>query len=153
MRTAVLFSAITITLMVAAGYAPAQPISVLGGNPLIQVTAGAAPADPMTAINTSSSLQWRRQNKNAKITVATSCPGQRFTLRVYAVTPSEGVAAPEVTLTNGMPAVNFIINCPAGGPRLNTAILRYTASATFSQGNSTEIGNDVHLVTYTILAQ
>ncbi len=153
MRTIILLAVITVALLVATSNSSAQAISVLGGNPLIQVTAGAAPPDPMSVVNTSSSLQWRRRNRTAKITVATSCPGQKFTLRVYALTPSEGVAAPEVTLTNGMAAVDLITNCPAGGPTWNTATLRYTASASFSQGNSTELGNDVHLITYTILAQ
>jgi hypothetical protein len=128
-------------------------ITVLGGNLLLQVTSGAAPQDPMSVVNSATSLSWNRKNRIQKITVSTSCPGQKFTLKVFAVNSSEGIAAPEVTLTNGMPAADFITNCPPGGPRLNTATLRYTASATFSQGNSTEVGNDVHVVTYTILAQ
>lgn len=128
-------------------------ITVLGGNLLLQVTSGAAPQDPMSVVNSATSLSWNRRNVTQKITVSTSCPGQKFTLKVYAVNTSEGVAAPEVTLTNGMPETNFITDCPRGGPKLNTATLRYTASATFSQGNSTELGNDVHVVTYTILAQ
>jgi hypothetical protein len=128
-------------------------ITVLGGNLLLQVTSAAAPQDPMSVVNSATSLSWNRKNVIQKITVSTSCPGQKFTLKVYALNTSEGIAAPEVTLTNGMPAADFIIDCPRGGPRLNTATLRYTASATFSQGNSSEIGNDVHVVTYTILAQ
>jgi hypothetical protein len=128
-------------------------ITVLGGNLLLQVTSAAAPQDPMSVVNSATSLSWNRKNVIQKITVSTSCPGQKFTLKVYALNTSEGIAAPEVTLTNGMPAADFITDCPRGGPRLNTATLRYTASATFSQGNSSEIGNDVHVVTYTILAQ
>jgi hypothetical protein len=31
--------------------------------------------------------------------------------------------------------------------------LQYTASATFAQGNSTELNNDVHIVTFTIQSQ
>ncbi len=128
-------------------------VIVLGGDLLLQVAAPALPQDPLSVISTAASLQWNRQNVVQKITVSTSCPGQRFSLKVFALNASEGVAAPEVTLTNGMPDVDFITNCPRMGAKVNTAILRYTASATFSQGNSTEVGNDTHIVTYTILEQ
>jgi hypothetical protein len=119
----------------------------------MSITDGVADGDLLPIVNTSASLRWRRLSVLAKITVSTTCPGQRFTLKVFAVNPSEGVAAPEVTLTTGAPAVDLVTNMPGGGPRNNDCILRYTASATFSQGNSAELGNDVHTVRYTIVAQ
>jgi hypothetical protein len=128
-------------------------ITVLGGDLLLQVGAPALPQDPLSVVNTATSLQWNRQTVVQKITVSTSCPGQKFSLKVYALNSSEGIAAPEVTLTNGMPDIDFITNCPRMGAKINTAILQYTASATFSQGNSVEVGNDNHIVTYTILEQ
>lgn len=104
--------------------------------------------------NSARTLTYRRQVAISKITVSTSCPGQSFTLKVIAIGVPDGNAAPEVDLLNGMPATDFIVNIPARPPTTaRTCNLRYTASATFAQGNSTEDGNDVHTVTYTILAQ
>ena len=131
----------------------AQQITVLGGNPLLNVATGTAGAQPVPVTNTASSLRWRRQNVISKITVSTSCPGQRFSLAVLATNLSYGVAAPQVTLFNGMLATDFILSIPTGNPLNKTCTLRYTASSTFAQGNSTELGNDVHTVTYTLVAQ
>jgi hypothetical protein len=66
------------------------------------------------------------------------------------------VAAPEVDLVDGMLAVDFITNIRNQRPpnwTSDTITLRYTASATFAQGNSAEMGNDVHTVTYTLQVQ
>jgi len=129
------------------------PLRVQGGNLVMSITDGVVDGDLIPIINTAANLRWRRLPELTKITVSTTCPGQRFTLQVFAVNPSEGVAAPEVTLTTGAPAVDLVTNMPAGGPKNNDCVLRYTASATFSQGNSAELGNDVHTVRYTIVAQ
>jgi hypothetical protein len=128
-------------------------ISVQGGNPLMSVTTGTAGAQPVSVTNAATSLRWRKQNVITKITVSTSCPGQRFTLTVLATNLTYGVAAPQVTLFNGMPATNFVLNIPTGNPVHKTCTLQYTASATFAQGNSAELGNDVHAITYTLVAQ
>jgi hypothetical protein len=124
-----------------------------GGSPLLTVASGPAGGEPVPVTNTSASLFWLRQIVVSKITVSTSCPGQHFTLRVAATNVSAGVASPEVTLNDGMLATNLITNIPAGGAFFNTCTLRYTAASTFSQGNSSELGNDVHSVSYTLLAQ
>jgi hypothetical protein len=128
-------------------------VRLTGGNVLLQVSATVPVPDPVTAVNTSTRLRWRRETVVTKITVSTVCPGQRFGLRVLATALSEGVVAPEVTLVNGMPAVDFIVNIPAGGANNKDCTLRYTAFATYAQGNSTEVGDDVHTVTYTHVAQ
>lgn len=128
-------------------------ISVRGGNPLLSITTGTAGGQPVSMTNTTSSLSWKRENVITKITVSTSCPGQRFMLAVLATNLTYGVAAPQVTLTNGMLASDFVLNIPTGNPVNKTCTLQYTASATFAQGNSTELGNDVHMVTYTLVAQ
>ena len=86
------------------------------------------------------------------MTVAATCPGQRFGLKVLAVGPTVGVAAPEVTLVDGMPATDFITNIPIGGNPVSTCTIRYTASATFDQGNSTDLGTDAYSVTFTLVA-
>lgn len=131
----------------------AQEIAVNGGNQTMTITTGSPGAEPLPVVNTSTTLSYKRQSVVAKITVGTNCPGQSFTLKVVAVSPTKGVAAPGVTLTNGMPAADFITDIPRTGVLNATCTLQYTASALFSQGNSLEEGNDVHTVTYTILAQ
>ena len=42
---------------------------------------------------------------------------------------------------------------PPGLPFLGVTTLQYTASATFEQGNSLDLGDDIHTVTYTITDQ
>ena len=143
-----------LALALAAGPAGrAQQISVVGGNLLLSVTTGTAGAQPVAVTNTTSSLRWRKQNVICKITVAASCPAQRFSLAVLATNLTYGVAAPQVSLFNGMLATNFVLSIPTGNPINKTCTLRYTASATFAQGNSTELGNDVYSITYTLVAQ
>jgi len=128
-------------------------ISVQGGNLLMSVTTGTAGAQPVAVTSTATTLRIRRETVVTKVTVSTSCPGQRFSLAVLATNLTSGVAAPQVNLVNGMPAADFILNLPTNGTLNKTCTLRYTASATFAQGNSTELGNDVHSITYTLVAQ
>lgn len=131
----------------------AQPITV-GANVTITLTTGVPGGTMTSVVNAARTLTYRRQVAISKITVSTSCPGQSFTLKVLATGVPDGIAAPEVDLVNGMPATDFIVSIPARPPNTaRTCNLRYTALATFAQGNSTEDGNDVHTVTYTILAQ
>ena len=142
-------------LLCAGGIVPRalSQISVQGGNPLMSITTGTAGAQPVAVTNVATSLRWRRQNVITKITVSTSCPGQRFSLAVVATNLTYGVAAPQVTLFNGMLAADLVNSIPTGNPLNKSCTLLYTASSTFAQGNSTELGNDVHTITYTLVAQ
>ena len=140
-------------LLIVTAHSAMGQITINGGNPLLTVTTGIPGQEPAAVTNTTCSLRWRRENVITKITVSTVCPNQRFSLSVLATNVSHGIAAPEVPLTNGMPAANFITSIPTGNPRNKTCTLRYTASATFSQGNSVELGNDSYTVTYTIVQQ
>lgn len=153
----VLFSIVLPTLMVLASEAAAQTNIILvgGGNQTLNITTGAPGSQPVSVVNTSSTLQYWRQNKISKITVRTSCPGQSFDLAVVATGVTRGVAAPQVTLTDGMLAVDFITDIPKSPATWTSATisLQYTASATFAQGNSAEEGDDVHNVTYTLQVQ
>ena len=153
----VLFSFVLLILIVLGSKATAQTNIILvgGGNQTLGITTGAPGSQPVSVVNTTSTLQYWRQGAKAKITVSTSCPGQSFTLAVMATGVTYGVAAPQVTLTDGMLAVDFITNIPkVPATWTSTTIsLRYTASATFAQGNSAEEGNDVHSVTYTLQVQ
>lgn len=132
----------------------AQPpaVNVQGGNVTLSITTGLAGAEPLAVVNSATSLRYRRLGYVQKVTVQTSCPGQNFNLTVIATSVTDGTPGPEIVLVQGMPAMNFITNIPTGGG-FATATLNYTASATFAQGNSAELGNDTHTVTYTISAQ
>jgi len=135
--------------------AGAQELRVQGGNQLLQITTAPPGQEPTVVVNTATSLRYRRQPETSKITISTNCPGQNFTLRVRAVSVQDGTPAPAITLTNGMPAVDLIRDIPgqAVNPPIRRATLEYTASATFEQGNSTELGVDAHVVTFTHVAQ
>jgi len=119
------------------------------------ITTGIAGGQLQDVINTDCSLRYttpRNPPRTWKITVRTLCPNQSFNLRVIATSVTRGTAAPEVTLSTGSPAIDFIT-----GIRRNTrnakATLQYTASAIFAQGHSGDVGNDVHTVTYTLQIQ
>jgi hypothetical protein len=143
-----------LLLIVLVQFSQAQPIiQVRGGNPLMSITTGIPGGQPIPVTNTTTRLDYRRSRITTKITVTSNCPGQKFTLKVLATGVTVGIPAPEVTLSDGMPSTNFITNIPPGSSGILRCTLRYTASATFDQGNSLELGNDVHLVTYTIVAQ
>ncbi|HEY6951755.1 MAG TPA: hypothetical protein VI758_05075 [Bacteroidota bacterium] len=130
-----------------------QQISLTGGNVTLSIATGTAGGQLINVVNTSVSLQYQKQGVLSKITVSTSCPGQRYNLSVLATSVTKGVAAPQVSLIDGSPAIDFITSIPKTGAPNGNATLQYTASATFSQGNSSELGDDVHTITYTILAQ
>lgn len=151
--TALLTSA-AICWLAFPGRTRAQDIQITGGNISMTVSSAVIGQEPAAVTDVSVSLRYRRQTFLSKITVATICPGQRFNLSVVALSAGSGTVAPAANLTNGMLATDLIVNIPAKPPaNFQTANLQYTASATFAQGNSTELGNDVHTVTYTIIAQ
>jgi len=142
------------SLVASTGWLYAQ-LTLAGGNPTLSITTGMAGAEPIAVVNTATTIDYEKSASVQKITVLTSCLGQSFTLKVVATGASFGTPAPEVTLTQGMLATDLITGIPSKppGPNKGSCTLRYTASATFAQGNSSEQGNDVHTVTYTILAQ
>jgi len=129
------------------------PVTIRGGNVAISITTGVPEGQPLPVVNTITSLNYRRSVLPTKITVSSSCPAQKFSLKVLATSVTLGIPSPEVTLVNGMFAADFITNIPPGIPRRERCTLRYTGSATYSQGNSLELGNDTHVVTYTVVAQ
>ena len=130
-----------------------QALRVNGGNQTMTITTGIAGGQPTSVLNTTCTLRYTKQAKISKITIATSCPGQSFELYVLATSVTRGTAAPQVSLVNGNPAMDLITGIPATGFTNATCTLQFTASATFAEGNSTELGNDVHAITYTLLAQ
>jgi len=154
MRLELILSALLTILLVSVATAQVGTIRINGGNLTMNITTGAAGSQPVADVDVTRTLQYWRKAAIAKVTVRTSCPTQAFTLRVLATGVVQGVAAPQVTLTDGMLAVDFITSIPSAGTWTSSTItLQYTASATFAQGNSAELGNDVHAVTYTLQVQ
>jgi len=143
----------TCLLLFAATRVKAQSLRVLGGNQTLTITTGLAGEEPLSVMNVSCRLRYKKQSKISKITVATSCPGQSYNLSVLATNVTEGVAAPEVSLADGSPAVDLITGIPRSGFTNATCTLEFTASSTFEDGNSTEEGDDVHSIMYTFQAQ
>lgn len=131
----------------------AQSISLNGGNVTMTLTIGTAGGQLANVVSTTASLRYQRPNVLSKITVSTVCLGQSFSLEVVATSAGAGVAQSAVALINGNPAMDFIRDIPKTGATYATCILQYTASATFAQGNSAELSNDVHTVTYTFQSQ
>jgi hypothetical protein len=137
-----------------AALAHSQPISIAGGNQTMTITTATAGAQPTNVTNTAVRLRIRRQVAISKVTAQTSCPGQSFSLAVVVTSSPVGTIAPSVNLINGMLATNILTNVPvAGSTARQNVLLQYTASATFAQGNTAEMGSDVHSITYTIIAQ
>lgn len=153
-RTLLLVGSAAVSSMLLVSSATAQ-LSLRGtANPTVSIVAGTAGGTMTSVVNASSQIRYTRQTVTCKITVRSTCPSQSFNLSVEATGVTRGVAAPAVNLTDGMLAVDFITSIPsAAGWTTATPTLRYTASATFSDGNSAEMGNDVHNVTYTLQAQ
>jgi hypothetical protein len=131
----------------------AQNLRVQGGNITLTIVTAVPGGQPVAVTNTAASLRYRTQTVLTKITVQSACPVQRFTLKVVATAATGGTAQPEVTLVDGMAPTDLISSIPTGNPKNRSATLQYSASATFDQGNSTELGSDIHTVTFTLIAQ
>jgi hypothetical protein len=143
-----------VLILVVYTEAPAQfLINLNGGNVNMTLSSGAAGGQLINVVSTTASLTYWRPLVLSKITVSTVCIGQSFNLQVVATSATAGVAQTAVSLINGNPAMDFIRDIPRTGSLYATCILQYTASATFAQGNSAELSNDVHTVTYTFQSQ
>jgi len=158
MKNRSLFLSIIFCALLGSGWLTPQEaigqIQVNGGNITMSISTAFPGSEPVAVINTLTSLRYPRENVVTKITVRTNCTGQNFGLSVVALAVGGGTAAPQVVLINGMPDTDFITGIPGRPPGgFMTATLQYTATATFAQGNSTELGDDVHTVTYTLIAQ
>ena len=100
--------------------------------------------DQMSVVDQSTSLLWGTNSSARKVTVRTSLAAPKFTLKLLALNPTQGTAAPEVTLAAS--AQDLLLNI---GRSLGSCTLRYTGIALASQGT----GNDTHVITFTVAAQ
>jgi len=132
----------TVTITVA----EINQLQVIGGAVSMTIDGAGVPAgqDQMTATNQLTSLGWGTNAGSRKITVATNLAAQLFALKLLAVNPTVGTAAPEVTLSTL--ASDLLLNI---GRSLGSCQLRYTGVALASQG----MGTDSHTITFTIQAQ
>lgn len=132
----------TVTVTVAT--ITAVQVSSGSVNMSITGTGVVAGQDLMTVTDQTTNLLWGINSANRKITVRTSLSSQTFTLRVVAVNPTQGTAAPEVTLTTV--ENDFLTNV---GRSSGSCAIQYTGLALASQGT----GSDSHTITFTVTTQ
>lgn len=132
-----------------------------GGGPIsLTIESAIAGSEPLDATDNSTEIYWDANfGVPAKLTVTTIAPGQNFNLFLLLSVPDQGLAAqgvvqPELQLIDGMLDTDILTAIPSTLPgRQGFGILEYRASATVADGNSTEHGDDSHIVTFTLLAQ
>ena len=107
------------------------------------VTAGVDLMGPVT--NTATTLLWGFNSSLRKVTVNTNLATQKYILKVLAVAPTQGTAAPEVTLSTT--AADFLTNT---GRSSGSCTLQYRGYALASVGTGTP---DSHTITFTVAAQ
>ena len=125
-----------------------SPITIVQvvGNVNLSMTGASVTAgeDMMTITDRSTSLRWGINSSRRKVTVATKLVAQKFTLKLQAINPTQGPAAPEATLCTA--AKDLLLNI---GRSTGTCTLQYTGDALASQG----AGSDVHVITFTVQSQ
>jgi len=121
-------------------------VQVVGGVVNLTVDAAAATAgqDLMAVVDQTTSLAWGTNGGSKKVTVATNLAPPKYTLKLLAVSPTQGSPAPEVSLSNL--ATDFLLGIARS---MGTCQLRYTVEALASLGT----GTDAHLITFTIVNQ
>lgn len=129
----------TVTVNVSA----INEVAITGGNVTLTINNATAGAEPDDATDTSTSLDWTTNEQSRKITVVSDNATPNFTLKVQATGVTGGTGAGEITVTDS--AQDFVTGI---AETTGSATLSYTASATASAGD----GSDIHTVTYTITA-
>ncbi len=131
-----------------------------GGSLSLVIDTATAGSEPDDAPDSSTEMSWDADfGFLSKITVSTLCVSQDFQLFVDFTVTSGGSGTMgdeqgEIELVDGMFDADLFTNIPFSSPaRIGTATLSYRASATVSDGNSAENGDDFHSITFTILAQ
>jgi len=100
--------------------------------------------DLMTVSNEATNLLWGINSGLKKVVVNSSVAAPLFTLKLAALSPSQGTAAPQVTLSTT--ATDLLLNV---GRSSGNCVLQYTAEALASQGT----GTDAHTITFTVQNQ
>lgn len=141
-------------------YAQSLIFSSGGGPVSLTVNSAVAGSEPIDVSDNSTEITWDGDfGVPGKITVSTSCPSQAFQLYVLLTITSWGsgtlgTAQPEIQLTDGMLDTDIFRDIPTTAPgRQGVGTLTYRAAASVADGNSAENGDDLHTVTFTLLAQ
>ncbi len=126
-----------------------QPVTVIQvnvGTINLNITGANAIAgqNQMSVTDQSCTLLWGTNSSLRKISINTNLVAPLFAVKVIALAPSFGTAAPELTLSTT--AQDLLLNI---GRSSGSSNLRYTGIALASQGT----GTDSHVITFTIQAQ
>jgi hypothetical protein len=126
-----------------------NPITVMqmsAGSVTLTITGADAVAgqELMTASDASTQLLWGTNSSLRKVTASTALAAPVFTVNLVALNPTFGTAAPEFPLSTTAQDVLLDIGRSSG-----RCTLRYTASVLASQGTGTEL----HIITFTVVAQ
>ena len=126
-----------------------QPVTVIQvnvGTINLNITGANAIAgqNQMSVTDQSCTLLWGTNSSLRKISINTNLVAPLFAVKVIALAPSVGTAAPELTLSTT--AQDLLLNI---GRSSGSSNLRYTGIALASQGT----GTDSHVITFTIQAQ
>lgn len=121
-------------------------VSVSSGTVSMTITGTGVLAgqDQMTATNSATSLLWGVNSSLKKITAQTNLAAPLFAMKLLAVSPTAGTAAPEITLSTI--AADLLTDI---GRSKGSCTLQYTGVALASQGT----GTDSHTITFTVAAQ
>ena len=121
-------------------------VKVTSGTVNLNIAAASVVAgqDQMSVTDQSTGLLWGVNGSARKITVATNLAAPHYTLEIQALSPTQGTAAPQVTLKTT--AQDFLLNI---GRSSGTSTLQYTGVALASQGT----GSDAHTITFTVQSQ
>ena len=121
-------------------------VRVTGGSVNLNISSAnvVAGQNQMSVTDQSTSILWGTNSSLRKISVSTSLAAPMYTLKLLALNPTQGTAAPQVTL--GASAQDFLLNI---GRSTGSCTLQYTGVALASQGT----GNDVHVITITVVSQ
>ena len=131
-----------------------------GGTVSLTIDSATAGFEPDNESDNFTELSWDADyGVTSKITVTTSCPSQNFSLFAELnITTfgsgSVGSEQGEIELIDGMFDTDMVLNIPPSQPgRVGSGTITYRASAGVADGNSTEHGDDLHTVTFTLTAQ
>ena len=121
-------------------------VRVTGGSVNLNISSAnvVAGQDQMSVTDQSTSLLWGTNSSLRKVSVNTSLAAPKYTLRLQVQNPTQGTAAPQVTL--GTTGQDLLLNI---GRSTGSCTLQYTGTALASQGT----GNDVHVITFTVSSQ
>ncbi len=118
-------------------------LAITGGNIELIISTATAGSEPNADTVATCTMAWTTTDTTKKITAATNLESPTYTLQVTAISVTGGSATAPVTLSTT--PTNFVTGVAetTGG-----CTLSYVASTTASLGK----GQDVHTVTYTIVA-